>query len=637
MCSKPINEKLLLSATGRRSRALQVALFAGFFALTGKSLTAADSLKEIALEYKDATASFLIAEKHYKGHGAEQDYRLALKWYIKAAEFGHVRSQLKLGEMYYYGIGTEKNSVIAVKWLEQPAEQGYSSAQYLLGLIYSKGGGPDITNREREALHWFKQAAEDYHAEAAYHAGRMYYYGIGEQANVEQAKSYLKLAEEYGSSDARQLLTSIAREQEKTTTVKPDLTEKPSPQKAIPIPQQATPVAPVIDLQQLARNGDTSAQFELAEIYFYGRGNQQFDIQAALKWYESAARNGHAASQYQLGMFYYSGEIVTKDLEQARNWFEKAAAQNHREAKTQVALLNSELKKQQLSETEILIAQARQGEKDAQYQLGLLYLNGEPTLNGEKAGADTTIIQNDQVALKWFIAAGIQDHIDAQFQAGMIYFDPEAEDNAQAEQWLSKAASNRHLDAQYYLGYLYERLGRIDQAVVWLDRAAERNHESALDLLLTLYLDNRLSFIEKNKIIQWLEKAGKKGYIEAQYRLGEQYLQDFLEGNGGQEVIRKAHDWMFKAAMKDHILAQYRLGIMYQEGLGVSKHYTKSAGWLRRAAESGHVDAQFQLGEMYRLGRGLPKKETLAKKWYQQAADQGHMEARLRLSNSGRY
>ncbi|KPJ91409.1 MAG: hypothetical protein AMJ53_11760, partial [Gammaproteobacteria bacterium SG8_11] len=420
---------------------------------------------------------------------------------------------------------------------------------------------------------------------------------------------------ESGNTQAQQLLANIANEQRKLAEV------QDAQDLVVPQIQQSSPLAELIER---AQTGDVAAQFTLAQTYFNDSANQHSGISDALYWYEQAASNRHAESQFMLGRLYYDGVVVAKDLVKAQDWLKRAAAQNHRGAKNLFALLNTDTKKLKFSEFDTLKAKAREGNKDAQYQLGLLYLNGD------KLKRNSAILQNTPEALKWFIAAANQNHVEAQFQVGMIYFDPQAAENRQAEQWLIKAARNQHLEAQYFLGSLYESQGEVDKAAKWLDQAVEQNHESALDLLFLLYLDKRLSSVDKNKAIRWLEKASRKGYIEAQYQLGEYFLQN-------EDTVAKAYEWIYKAATKSHIQAQYRLGLMYQEGIGVNKHYTKSAGWLRRAAESGQVDAQFRLGEMYRLGLGLPKKQTLAKKWFQLAADQGHMEAKLRLSSRNRY
>lgn len=388
-----------------------------------------------------------------------------------------------------------------------------------------------------------------------------------------------------------------------------------------PVVARQTPTKP--SLKDLAQNGDVDAQFELAEANFSGTAGHNLDVNAALQWYKQAARNGHSQAQFKMGMFYYYGELVNKNPRKARYWFEKAAKQNIGEAKKLLALLDSQNRKRKISKKDILLAKASKGDKDAQYELGALYLNG----------AQEGIKPSSEVALKWFTAAAQKGHAEAQFQVGMINFNPESSENPMAEQWLTKAARNNHLEAQYFLGSLYDGNGRHDEAMKWLDLAVQKGHENALDLLLSIYLDKKLSNVDRASAMQWLEQASKKGYIEAQYQLGEHYLEDIAKDGHASNAYR----WISKAAFKGHTLAQYRLGLMYQMGIGVSKHYTKSASWLRRAAKNGQADAQFKLGEMYRLGQGLPKKESKAKKWYQKAADQGHMQAKLRLSGSGRY
>jgi len=71
--------------------------------------------------------------------------------------------------------------------------------------------------------------------------------------------------------------------------------------------------------------------------------------------------------------------------------------------------------------------------------------------------------------------------------------------------------------------------------------------------------------------------------------------------------------------------------MMYCEGEGVPKDYTKAAYWCRKSAEQGFVDAQFILGAMYRLGDGVAKDEVEAYKWFNLAGAQGHKEAARHL------
>ncbi len=91
---------------------------------------------------------------------------------------------------------------------------------------------------------------------------------------------------------------------------------------------------------------------------------------------------------------------------------------------------------------------ARQGHKNAQYMLGLLYYNGR----GIKRGyAD---------ARKWFTRAAKQNHTGAQYMLGIIHYDGKgvSKNLARAAAWFGKAAAKGDKDAQYMIGLIhYER------------------------------------------------------------------------------------------------------------------------------------------------------------------------------------
>jgi TPR repeat protein len=73
-----------------------------------------------------------------KGKGVQQNYTEALKWYRKAADQGHARSQYNLGVMYANGEGVQRNYTEAVKWYQKAADQGHVEAQSKLEGIYRK-------------------------------------------------------------------------------------------------------------------------------------------------------------------------------------------------------------------------------------------------------------------------------------------------------------------------------------------------------------------------------------------------------------------------------------------------------------------------------------------------------------------
>jgi TPR repeat protein len=77
--------------------------------------------------------------------------------------------------------------------------------------------------------------------------------------------------------------------------------------------------------------------------------------------------------------------------------------------------------------------------------------------------------------------------------------------------------------------------------------------------------------------------------------------------------------------------AQTNLGLLYYDGRGVPRDYTKARGWFEKAAAQGHADAQYNLGMLYDFEKGVPQNFATAKRWYEQAAMQGHAGAQNNL------
>ena len=89
--------------------------------------------------------------------------------------------------------------------------------------------------------------------------------------------------------------------------------EKPSPEK-------------IAQIRTAAAGGDADSQFQLADIYRYGKGVKK-DYRESFEWAQKAANQGNAQAQHHLGIFYTYGMGVKKDLPEAFKWFQKAAEQ----------------------------------------------------------------------------------------------------------------------------------------------------------------------------------------------------------------------------------------------------------------------------------------------------------------------
>jgi uncharacterized protein len=79
--------------------------------------------------------------------------------------------------------------------------------------------------------------------------------------------------------------------------------------------------------------------------------------------------------------------------------------------------------------------------------------------------------------------------------------------------------------------------------------------------------------------------------------------------------------------------AQLQLGLMYDEGLGIPKHYHQAVRWYAVAASQGDPEAPFYLGRIYQDGRGGPRNYPRARQWYRVAAHRGNQQAAVNLGS----
>lgn len=213
-------------------------------------------------------------------------------------------------------------------------------------------------------------------------------------------------------------------------------------------------------ITRAASSGDVYAQFKLANMYFEGKGVEQNDAEAA-KWFLEAARQDHAEAQFIIGTLYEKGDGVQKSDAHAYSWFVKAASQGHNRSKI---MLDSDKWRQFKGRQEILHAEkdsqagprnqevtpemveeytlkAREGDVDAQYNLGIMYYHGEG------------IEADHKEALFWFLKAAEQDDPDAQYNLGFMYGKGEGVEKSQEQsmQWFMRAAQQGHKEAREIL------------------------------------------------------------------------------------------------------------------------------------------------------------------------------------------
>ena len=119
---------------------------------------------------------------------------------------------------------------------------------------------------------------------------------------------------------------------------------------------------------------------------------------------------------------------------------------------------------------------AEQGQAFAQYQLGLLYANGQG------------VTKDDAKAWQWYEKAAVQGHADAQVNLGILYDYGRGvpQDFKKAVYWYRLSANQGNDLAQRRLGQMYERGDEVPQdyvkAYMWYSLGSANGVEAGIRL-----------------------------------------------------------------------------------------------------------------------------------------------------------
>ncbi len=191
--------------------------------------------------------------------GKKMKNRVYVKAYTEA-KHNNANAQFALGSMYYQGINVKKDYKKAIEQYRKAAMQGHTKAQFNLAYMYFDARGTE--KNHNEALKWFLKAGEAKDGKAELYLGLIY-------------------------------------------------KEKNNHQKAFYWYTEA------------AKEGYPKAQYELAKMYYAGKGCKR-DLKKYIYYLKKAAIQSEAHAEYNLGIAYLKGEGVTKDKNKARKWLQKA-------------------------------------------------------------------------------------------------------------------------------------------------------------------------------------------------------------------------------------------------------------------------------------------------------------------------
>lgn len=243
-----------------------------------------------AAEKNSAEAMYRIGICHRDMLGVTSDECDEGKWFLKAAELGHMEAQYELAECYALGKGVPQSFEKALALCEQCAKQGDNSIFWAVGVIYETGetvyGRGSICPDLEKARICYTRGAELGEESACFHLGKFYVEGIGVEQNLPEGIKWITAA---------------------------------------------------------ANEGHIEAQLYLGKCYEEGIGVLQ-DFKEAVEWYQEAAFYCIPEASYRLARCYEEGRGVPQNLETALKWYEDADDCGHPDAEEKVKILKKKLK-----------------------------------------------------------------------------------------------------------------------------------------------------------------------------------------------------------------------------------------------------------------------------------------------------
>jgi TPR repeat protein/putative methionine-R-sulfoxide reductase with GAF domain len=117
-------------------------------------------------EVGDPYEQAALANRYAKGQDVQQDYSMAVRWYLRAAEQGHVSAQDALGSYFWMGRGVPKDVTKAYFWSVLARAEGKQSSKDRVAFMTSQLTRAQATAIQQEANKFRRQHPPLLHSEA---------------------------------------------------------------------------------------------------------------------------------------------------------------------------------------------------------------------------------------------------------------------------------------------------------------------------------------------------------------------------------------------------------------------------------------------------------------------------------------
>lgn len=231
---------------------------------------------------------------------------------LKRAEQGDVEAEFQVYRAYCEGIGVEKDETLADSWCEKAADHGDARAAAIMGI---RCLGKD----NQKTVKYWEYASKKGNAVAMFELASIYQNGFHEiEVDKKRACAWFEIAADLGNNKARLALAQILATGD---GVPKDL-------------KRAQALYQMI-INERDPEVTESARFNLALLY-----HLEFkDYQNSFPLWQELAKEGNAAAQYNLGQCYYFGQGTEKNISQASYWWREAAERGNEDAQKNLDVL----------------------------------------------------------------------------------------------------------------------------------------------------------------------------------------------------------------------------------------------------------------------------------------------------------
>ncbi|CAM9519908.1 unnamed protein product [Pylaiella littoralis] len=492
-------------------------------------------------------------------------------------------------------VGIKRDEDVARELYEKAAGLGHPGAQHALSIILASSGDAEV---EAILYDFFASLGGDPLAHAA--LGYRYLFGINTPEDCRMSLVHYHMA-------ARDVIDDLYSGGRGGLARMVDRTRLSNVFGAGRRPTADADREMVNFWEAAAEVGDIAAIRAMGLLYQHGIRGVEQNFEKAFEMFQKGADLRDLHSTAYAANLLMRGAGTPPDHEAARQMFQISQASHVSLNGLGFLYFHGLGVERDIGEAYFYFEKAINGDKDGQnadahFNMGLLFMSHALTTPLKVTSVDkstglpksVTLLRDPQKALVCFNVAANMGHVEAAFQAALLY---------------SKQEEMHAIDCQSAVGLMrnvVERGPWMESMRKALRLATAGDYGGAL-VLYSRLAESGVELAQSNAA--WLLEAG--------------YGRGCVSVNGTTVDCEKRALRLYEhAARQGRPSAQMKIGDFHYHGkAGLPVDYEKAAERYLKASDARYAEALFGMGYMYQMGKGVPQDLFLAKRYFDDAAD----------------